>query len=251
MKRFLSVLLCMTLMLTSVTGFASGAETNKPIAFANFDFGKTFNEIRRENPFRSIDFKYGRYSARFLADALERVSEEESMLNMGVAFCFAADLKGEDNVAGHTANRTLWFVYPNQDGVLVQNEGEAIFYAGEYSFFTNDQEQFDDLKEKLKLVYGEPFYEGAEIKNALGDLPNKAAISNWYSQDIFKYSATHVVWKSSANGAMVVLKRCRKPHGSFETRLLYISDCAEETFEYFSNIVAPGETAIGVDLSGL
>lgn len=251
MKRFLSVLLCLALMLPSVTGFASGAETSKPITFAGIDFGKTFAEIRSENPIATIDFKYGRYSARFLADALERVSEEASMRNMGMSFCFTARLKEGSKVAGHDAGLTLWFVYPQQDGVLVQNEGDAVFYAGEYNFFSNEQEQYDDLKEKLKLVYGEPFFEGAELKVALGDLPNKVAIQNWYSQDIFKYSVNHVVWKSSANNAMVVLKRRLQLHGSFEHKLVYISDCAEETFEYFADLVAPGETTIGVDLEGL
>ena len=250
-KRFLSVLLCLVVMLTSVTGFASGVETSKPITFAGFEFGKTFDEIRSENLIATIDFKYGRYSARFLADALSRVSEEASMRNMGTAYCFTARLKEGSKVGGYDADLTLWFVYPQQDGVLIQNEGEAVFYAGEYSFFSNEQAQYDDLKEKLELVYGEPFFEGAELKNALGDLPNQDAVSGWYSSDIFQYSVTHTVWKSSANNAMVVLKRRLQLYGSFEHRLIYISDCAEETFAYFADLLAPGETTIGVDLEGI
>ena len=216
MKKFFTLLLVLAMMLPCTLSFADGAMTDKPIKFAEFTFGDTFGNIRNNIRLRSIDFKYGAYTSRFLADAIDTLPEY-SPRNEDIAPCFKLNESGQRTVAGHHAGAHLWFAYSGND---LTDESNAIFYAGEYEFddFEGDSYAiFTDIKGKMAQVYGEPYYDGSDISAALGEV--NVNDMDRYNNDTANYQAQYAVWKSSANNATVVLKYF-KQHGDWERTFL-------------------------------
>ena len=224
MKKFLAMLLILAMLLPCTMAAADGATTDKAINFAEFTFGDTFGNIRKHVKMGALDFKYGAYTSRCLADAIDTLPDY-SHHNENIAPCFRLREEGQRSVAGHRAGAYLWFVYPTDN---LADENNAQFYAGEYEFETYDADAhsiFEDLKGKLAQVYGEAFYTGGDISAAMGEIVIDD--TDRYNNDAETNQAEYVVWKSSANNAVVVLKYF-KQHGNWErTQLAYISDIAD------------------------
>ena len=239
MKKFLAALLALALMLPCALAAAEGVMTDKPISFADFYFGDTFGSIRRDIKVASIDFKYGAYTSRCLADAIDSLPDF-SRHNDTVAPCFKVREEGQRIVAGHTAGAFLWFAYSADEHLWfsssnnLTDENSAVLYGGEYEFETHDNPDsvFADLKSKLIQLYGEPYYIGGDISEALGQVT--VDDTERYKGDIEKMQAQYVVWKSSFNGALVVLKNYLMDGRWPQVRLAYISTTADEVLSQYS-----------------
>ena len=71
MKRIFAALLAAVLLLGAACALAEGTMTDKPINFAEFTFGDTFGNIRKQIKMDSISFEYYPISPRMLADVNE------------------------------------------------------------------------------------------------------------------------------------------------------------------------------------
>ena len=241
MKRLLALLLTLSLLLP-VLAVADGAMTDKTINFAEFTFGDTYGNIRKNIKVGSIDCEYGAYISRYLADAIDNLPEYSSR-DENTAPCFKVREDGQRTVAGYRAGAYLWFAYPDND---LTADNSAIFYCGEYQFDSYGETDvltiFTDLKGKLSQVYGTPYYDGANITDALGDA--MVEDPNRYNENTELYQAQYAVWKSSANNATVVLKYF-KQHGDWErTFLMYISDIADATLSQYISAPGAGNTSL-------
>ena len=227
MKRIFAALLAAVLLLGAACALAEGTMTDKPINFAEFTFGDTFGSIRKQLQIDSIWFEYYPVSPRMLADANSYVVSwfnDESSEAVG----FRAALRELRNVAGHETQTELHFVYPESGSA----DNDAVFYAGSYSFYDWDgrvSKVWYDLNEKLKKLYGEPFYEGNKVSDALGALPLDESQMETYEEEETASSPSYTIWKSSANGGMVVLKYYTQ-YDSQYLKLIYVDENAEALF---------------------
>jgi len=242
MKKFLAMLLILVIALPFAPAVAEGNMTDKAISFAEFTFGDTFSNIRNLIKCNSLDFKYGAYTSRCMADAIDTLPDYNNAYEEK-ALCFMVREKNRRNVADYAADACLWFYYPAD---ALTDENSAVFYAGEYKFDTQGDHSgvFADLKQKLTLVYGEPFYDGNDICAAVGG-PGILDMAR-YNNDVINYDAQYAVWKSSASNTMAVLKYYVQFGNSYEVKLAYISDIADDTFAQLSTI-----TTVSVNDNGL
>lgn len=249
MKKLLAILLTAALLLLSVPAWAEGNTTDKPITFAEFNFGDTFNTIRNGQYLRNINFQRGLYSPRVLADAIPYVGDW-CRVSDTLPACFTAEPDGGRAVAGHNCMVSLWFAYPVENGASVIDENAATFYAGEYNFFDdNGAATFDDLKQKLSQLYGAPYMQGNNLDAVLGELalPDEG-MKNSYQEQNQRCQPNYVVWKSSANNAVLVLKSYTEDGSSEFTKLNYISlDAAD----IFAQIETSGGNSGGDSMEGL
>lgn len=227
MKRALALMLALILMLPCALAAADGAMTDKAINFAEFSFGDTFGNIRNNVKIGSLDFKYGVYTSRCIADAIDTLPDYVQH-NRDLAPCFRVRFDGDRKVASYDATPYMWFAYPT-DHYTADND--AVFYAGEYEFQLFDKDPvdiFNDLKEKLTTLYGEPFYAGNDISVPMGVF--EVEDINRYTEDTQNMQPEYAVWKSSANNTVVVLKKYTQYGNWNQVRLAYISDVADATF---------------------
>ena len=147
-------------------------------------------------------------------------------------------------VAGYEADIKLWFVYPVTDGIVMNNEADAVFYAGSYEFPSwNDVVSIHtDLKGKLTTLYGNPFYAGDDLSVPMGELALNENAMNWYNSDADKFNPEYTVWKSSANSGYAVLAYWRDSNvNEYKLKLTYISECADEYFDRMAEMGVFGE----------
>lgn len=229
MKKLLAILLATTMLLMAVPAFAEGNTTDKAITFLNFNFGDTFNNIRSSERIYSIQFKTEMLSPRNLAEAFWRVAEW-SQVSDTLPVCFSASFSGRD-VAGYWCNPSLFFVYPVENGSSVINEAEATFYAGVYEFQGDDAKAtFDDLKQKLTSLYGEPHTVSNSLDGVFGEASIPENRQQEYAEQVEYYAPSYVVWVSTANNAVLVLKHYNEGSDFSRTKLDYISLDAVEVF---------------------
>ena len=230
MKKLLAILLAMTMLLMAVPASAEGNTTDKAITFLNFNYGDTFNSIRSGSErFVGIQFKPEMLSPRNLAEAMDSLAFW-SMPDDTLPVCFSAHLSTR-TVAGHECNPFLYFVYPVENGSPVLNEGEATFYAGEYEFQGGDaREMFDDLTQKLTELYGEPHTVGKSLDGVLGEGSIPEDRRQEYAEQVERFDPSYVVWVSSSNNAVLVLKHFKEGNDFSRTKLDYISLDAAEIF---------------------
>lgn len=206
MKKILSLVL--TLMLLGASAAAENLY-EKEIQFAEFTFGMTFEQVRSQVWVDSIEFRRNPKPTRLVGDAL---SEVYSIVydELSVAAQFSARLQERD-VAGHRAQVHMYFTYPDS----ARNDSQAVFYAGTYMFYENGKSTFEDLKAKLSTIYGTPWMETNDAEAIWGPMPwdgeeGQEWRQNEWNQMKERYQPIqYVVWKSSANGAMLVLKSMR------------------------------------------
>ena len=229
MKKLLAILLATTMLLMAIPVLAEGNTTDKAITFMDFNYGDTFNSIRSSKRIFSIRFRTEMMSPRNLADVNDRVGEWSQVSDF-LPVCFSASLSTRE-VAGHECNPNLYFVYPVENGSPVLNEGEATFYAGEYEFQGGDaRETFDDLAQKLTQVYGEPHTVGNSLDGVLGEATIPQDRQQEYAEQVGRLDPSYVVWVSTVNNAVLVLKYYQEGNDFSRTKLDYISLDAMDIF---------------------
>ncbi len=229
MKKIGALLLTLTVLLMSTAAFAEGPLYDKPIQFAEFNFGDTFQNVRNSQFIRNIEFKRAPFSPRFLAEAISYVAEWTNTRGQ-TALCFSASLESSREVAGHNCGVQLWFSYPSAGAA----ESEATLYAGEYEFWEDDvQACFEDLQQKLTKLYGEPYAQCNELNSVFGELSISEDVRNMYDEECARYNPEYVVWKSSANNTAVVLKKYMENGDWMRLKLQYLWLDAQEQFDSF------------------
>lgn len=229
MKKLLAILLATAMLLMAVSAFAEGNTTDKAITFMNFHYGDTFSTIRSSEYIRLVFFKTEMLSPRNLADVTGRLAEWDQVSDT-LPVCFSASLS-TCTVAGHSCNPSLYFVYPVENGSSVLDEGKAVFYAGEYEFQDGDaKEMFDDLAKKLTRLYGEPHTAGKSLDGVFGEADIAENNQQEYASQVERYDPSYIVWVSSANNAVLVLKYYKEGSSFSRTKLDYISLDAAEIF---------------------
>jgi len=220
LKKIIAILLTLVMFVSASVCLAEA--TDKPITFAEFSFGDTFGNIRSNMFMRSAEFKRAAYTPREVADVLNFFVDwgnENSTANI----CFLATPDGSREVAGYRCDLKMWFAYPAVDGQPIQEENEAILYAGEYYFHESTDGMFDDLKDKLTQVYGEPDAVTDNLDEALGEIMINADARNNYNEEVARYAPTYVVWKSTANNAAVVLKTYKEGGDWERVKISYLN----------------------------
>lgn len=233
MKRFVSALLACLLLFTAA--MAEPVMTDQEIQFMECSFGETFGQMRQEQFLRHVTFYRGRYNARLLADANQPLAGWWIRQEDKMPWCFSCRTPDDPVVAGHNTTATLWYVYPVENGTVNYSEKDAVFYAGQYEFHNgNMKEIFKDLQQKLVKVYGEAYYVGDDLSAVLGDFPVqeefKEQADKIYSEMKEAATPNYAVWKSSVNGAVLVLANYQQ-NGQYHTVLSYISMEGEAYFD--------------------
>ncbi|MBR3927987.1 MAG: hypothetical protein IKJ65_03170 [Clostridia bacterium] len=111
-----------------------------------------------------------------------------------------------------------------------------------------------ELNEKLVNLYGEAYFTGGSLDEVMGDLPFRSSVMSGYEGDVSKFVPEYTVWKSSANGAYLVMSFWYDTNeNQHKLKLAYVSDYAEEHFEQMAQLGVFGEDyeMNGYDLSGL
>ena len=207
MKKMLAALLAALLLFASCA-LAEGPMTKKPIVAQEYTWKATFGEMRKKQQMYGMDFRYSPYSPRLLADVNSYIA---SWLGESASApkCFEVRIPQTCDVGGFEAEPSLWFVYP-QPGA---KDNDAQLYAVEYRFYDWDGDVsrvFDKLGAKYEKQYGEPYYEGSVISEALGELPLSFSQLEGYYQNEADVSPRYKVWRSSENGSFLALKLYRQ-----------------------------------------
>ena len=202
MKKMLAMLLAALLLFASCA-LAEGAFTNKPIDDADYALGTTFGALRKEMRIPGISFDYVPHSPRFLADVnpymASWLGESQTPL------CFSVTGMQPQKVGGFEGQPELRYIYPAPGAP----ENDAQLYGVAYRFYDWDVDvktACEKLTVKLKKEYGEPYYEGKVISEALGEPEFPASSLEGYYQSEEGMNPSYKVWRSSANGCMAVLK---------------------------------------------
>lgn len=205
------------------------------ISFMGFSFGATHADVKAEinkNTNHSWRVNFNAMGAegsavftRSIVDAMEEqkkawgdteVSENKYTVSQTV-------YSGEEyNVAGYGIQQfKMYFAYPNDDNQVLRDVNASVFYAGQYTFDSNNypvgNEMFGDLREKLISVYGTPYSEGETLdvlygepdltfwKGFFGDSLTLEEYNRMRRED-FAIQTNYVVWKSATNGGVIVLE---------------------------------------------
>lgn len=229
MKKLLAILLAAAMLLMAVPAFAAGNTTDKAITFLNYNYGDPFSSIRSgEERIYGLWFQTEMLSPRNLAEAFQNLAEW-SKVSDTQPVCFEVSLSTR-KVAGYECNPSLYFVYPVENGSSVLNENAATFYAGEYVFQGTDAKVvFDGLQQKLTQLYGKPHTVGNSLDGVFGEASIPEDRQQEYDEMVERYDPSYVVWVSSSNNAVLVLKLYNE-YDFERTKLDYISLDAAEIF---------------------
>lgn len=126
-----------------------------------------FKEIPWETPYPEVDEKLGAWQLWNLSgEGYKECSVDEILLGdyKGIDFDYSGiniisnAFNGEQEVAGYTTKEiTLYFAYLPVDGYLTYDERDTALYGAQYKFEpVNLQDTYNDLKDKLSNLYGEP-----------------------------------------------------------------------------------------------
>ena len=234
MKKIFALLL----ILTMIPCIAIAEDENLyegDISFMGFSFGATHADVKAEINkntnhswfvnFNAMGAEGSAVFTRSIVDAMEEQKKswgglEGSENNYTVSqTVYSGD---EYNVAGYGIKHfNMYFAYPNDSDQVLRDVNASVFYAGQYTFGSNEypvsDEMFGDLREKLISVYGTPYLE-SETLDALFGEPD---LTFW--KGIFGDSLTveeynrirrednavqtnYAVWKSATNGGIIVLE---------------------------------------------
>ena len=249
MKKVLSLVLALMLLLGMVPAVAENLYKNE-IQFADFTFGMTFAQVREMEWVGKIEFSRKPLPSRIVIDAAyERVGMlYEDLPNAGHFFAEIESRK----VAGHEVNVRMYFVYPDEARV----DENAIFYAGYYEFWNGDGDAiFNELETKLGKLYGEPYAKGSDAEALFGSIVLEGDDNEWryeeWKNGVEDYMpVNYVVWKSAANGAMLVLRNCTKYGDRRRAEIVYVWPEADQYFDAMQVQVQNGDI-VDDDLSGL
>ncbi len=250
MKKALAVLLVLAMVFAAC---AALADTDKEIQFSGHTFGETLEQAAASGTLRNIQIGNVPFTPRVIADPL---ANQIAWVIYGsapsVTFQTQWETYGPQQVAGLNAGAALYFYYPTKEDMAALNLKDGLFYAGAYAFYGDAKANYDELKDKLASIYGEP--------SAVGDGdavfgPLQAAQSG-SEEDIKRqldearshYNALEMAaWKSSANNAMIVL--VYSDHDSWQSTNLYYLDMDAEA--KIMDLLSTSEDSGAGDTSGL
>lgn len=231
MKKVFAFLLAVIMLLSICSAMA---DTDKPIQFSGHTFGETLEQSTQGARITSIQFYTIPLTTRFLADIVSLELSGMLYPQQEISLVYQANLEqsGPTEVAGHQANASLYFYYPSAEDSADMNLKSGVFYAGAYEFQEDPTGVFNDLKSKLISVYGDPVSvseSGEEIwgKLTFGDNVSSDQVSMMLNETKNRFQTSFVVWKSSVNGATVVLEKCNQSGWEY-VKLYYIDTSAEE-----------------------
>ena len=233
MKKLLAFLLVLTLVCCAC---AALADTDKEIQFSGHTFGETLEQAMTTAELRYITLSYAPYTGRIIADPFCNWFGQ-MIYGRGNAVTIQNEWEvySSNAVAGHEAYADLYFYYSTAEDAAALNLKSAIFYAGSYGFYDNENSEaiYADLKTKLTTLYGEPFAEGENGDVIFGGPITTADGREETLNDLLQSanenfsSVTMTAWKSSVNNAMVVLAYYNQNDWK-NTRLHYIDLGADE-----------------------
>lgn len=245
MKRILAALIMAAMLLCAPAALAEGDMYDGEITFAEYTFGDTYENIRAMGFVASKQYYRGGCSSRFLADSY---LEAADLLRSGYVApcCFKANVGRNIKVAGYDCSTSLWFVYPVVDGEMVWDDNAAIMYCGEYGFWDDHKNKYNDLKGKLTQVYGEPFAVTDDIYELYEPLDVSEGIMADINRTRGEFTGEYSVWKSSVNNVMIVLRHVKSVHGFEEVNIRYIDLDADEIFDTL-NVSEPAGTSSNLE----
>lgn len=234
MKKIFALLL----ILTMIPCIAIAEDENLyegDISFMGFSFGATHADVKAEinkntNHSWAVNFNAlgGEGSAVFTRSIVDAREERKKSLgglegseNNYTVFqtVFSEE---EYNIAGYGISHfTMYFAYPNDSSQVLRDVNASVFYAGQYTFDSNDypvgNEMFGDLREKLISVYGTPYSESETLdalfgepdltfwKGKFGDSLTVEEYNRICRED-YGIQTNYVIWKSATNGGVIVLE---------------------------------------------
>ncbi len=160
MKKTLCLLMALVMLLGATGVCAEETQELPEIDFRGVKLGSTLADVQtvlEVNPHNAETF-CGTDLSEIMFDFYYYASPKYAHPeNPG---CFLDEEIGYLNldVAGYEADHVgMYFVRPVIDGIISDDNSEAIFYAGSYSFSSGDiNTTVDDLEKKLTTLYGTP-----------------------------------------------------------------------------------------------
>lgn len=170
MKRALLILLLSTNFAISV--FAEEVDDSierenidNEIFFRDVPWGSTYSEVKSKlYEFDWYEMYFDYMKTHSVGDIIYGDYKGIDFINGGFNMTALPFSNKEINVAGYTTSDiNLYFVFPITENGLEIIEDDAIFYGATYEFEPQDYESmYDDLREKLTSLYGEPIKEDKE-----------------------------------------------------------------------------------------
>lgn len=228
MKKLLALVLSLMLLCSASAAMAENL-TDKSISFAEFTFGQSLEQVRATTWVEQIFFSKRIKPTRILADVCR---DFDGILydDLGDATYLSIRLP-EREIAGHRGSVEMYFTYPDAS----RADNDAIFYAGIYQFYDQAEGTFNDLKTKLTTLYGTPWAEDTNAADIFGafefDEEQQWRRDEWNNHQSRMQGTQYVVWKSSANGGMMVLKFFNENGDWARAELCYLWPEADQYFE--------------------
>ena len=261
MKKGFALVLAAVLLLLACSALAEGPMTDKEIKFGSFTLGtSTFADLKASASISSINYWYNTaFTTRAVADARNDIPRNINRYDGRAATAINVSLQQYEpvKVAGYdNVFQTFFFHFPIENGSYSQDDSKAVLMVGEYSFNTWNMDAntiFEDLKGKLTKTYGEPWLDTKDADEIWGELVIPDNMS-WYLEDesykVEKYDPTYVVWKSSANGAMLVLRKSTTPWNEQYSVEIFYMDSSRDA-EYIALSGTPGQPGVSDSTDGL
>lgn len=149
-----------------------------------------FNDISWGISFAEADEKFGTWKLWNLSgETYKTCSVDEILIDdyKGIDFDYGGinvisnAFNGEQEVAGYTTKEIrLYFSYIPINGYLTYDEKDTALYGAQYKFEpVNLQDTYNDLKQKLMNIYGEP----SKVTEDSDMWGNKYIYTYWYGQN--------------------------------------------------------------------
>ena len=163
MRKMKIIITLIASILLSVPACAE--EEDKEILFRDIEWGTSYSEVK------SVLYEYDWYEMYY--EMMKTYSVDEILLgdyegidfpNAGFNMIATPFTNKEIDVAGYvTSGFYLYLAFPVVNEKMVQDEENAIFYGARYEFEPENTEMmYNDLKNKLSSLYGEPVKDKSE-----------------------------------------------------------------------------------------
>jgi hypothetical protein len=261
MKKGFALVLAAVLVLLACSALAEGPMTEKEIKYGSFTLGtSTFADLKASASISNISYTYyNAFTTRTIADARNDIPRNILRYDGRAAAGMSVYLQQFEpvKVAGYdNVSQTFYFHFPIENGSYSQDDSKAVLMVGSYRFDTWNMDAstvFEDLKGKLTKTYGEPWLDTKDADEIWGELVIPDGM-NWFQEDenykVEKYDPTYVVWKSSANGAMLVLRKSKTPWDEQYSVEIFYMDPSRDA-EYIALSGVPGQSGVSDSTDGL
>ena len=226
MRRILSMLMAIVVLVGTSCVAENYNITHEPITMLGLEFGCTLAEANK-----CLEEQHGQRMEVLSDDALI-ISPPKSVIcdegtsfnyedhqNIGAVLChYAPDME----VAGYPLSGiVLQFLYPCDDNYnMIHDDDEAKLFSAVYTFNTeNPDEMFADMARKLKSVYGEDT--GLRSEFIYANFSDDMVISISDTKD-----TNYMIWESDANSSWLVLKSTTREESSYfpsTIEVMYVS----------------------------